>query len=81
MDVTEIIGDAIVYPAKNIRSLIIYVIIGIVTALLGGLSLLGMMASASGNNVLAAGGLGFIGILILFCWLMMVRFVCKYVCS
>lgn len=64
MDVTEIIGDAIVYPAKNIRSLIIYVIIGIVTALLGGLSLLGMMASASGNNVLAAGGLGFIGILI-----------------
>lgn len=64
MDVTEIIGDAIVYPAKNIRSLIIYVIIGIVTALLGGLSLLGMMASASGNNVLAAGGLGFIAILI-----------------
>lgn len=64
MDVTEIIGDAIVYPVKNIKSLIIYVVIGVVTALLGGLSLFGMMASASGNNVLAAGGLGFLGVLI-----------------
>lgn len=64
MDITEIIGDALAYPAKNITSLIIYMIIGIVTGLLGGASLVGMMASASGNNVLAAGGFGFLGILI-----------------
>ena len=64
MDITEIIGDAIVYPINNIKSLIIYMIIGLVTAFLGGASLFGMMASASGNNVLAAGGFGFIGVLI-----------------
>ena len=64
MNITEIIGDAVVYPLNNIKSLIIYMIIGIVAALLAGASLFGMMASASGNNVLAAGGFGFIGILI-----------------
>lgn len=64
MNLTEIIGDALVYPLNNIKSLIIYMVIGIVAALLAGASLFGMMASASGNNVLAAGGFGFIGILI-----------------
>lgn len=64
MNITEIIGDAVVYPLNNIKSLIIYMIIGIVAALLAGASLFGMMASASGNNVLAAGGFGFIGILV-----------------
>ena len=64
MDISEIIGDAIVYPINNIKSLIIYMIIGAVAAFLGGASLFGMMASASGNNVLAAGGFGFIGILV-----------------
>ena len=64
MEIGEIIGDAFVYPINNIKSLIIYMIIGIVTAFLGGAGLFGMMASASGNNVLAAGGLGFISVLI-----------------
>ena len=65
MDIGEIIGDAIAYPFKNIKSLIIYMIIGIVAGILGGASFFAVMASASGNNAVAAGGFGFIGTLIL----------------
>ena len=65
MDIGEIISDAIVYPFNNIKALIIYMIIGIVCGLLGGASLMGVLLAAQGNNVLAAGGLGFIGTLII----------------
>ena len=65
MEIGEIIKDAIVYPFNNIKALIIYMIIGIVCGLLGGASLMGVLLAAQGNNVLMAGGLGFIGILIL----------------
>ena len=65
MDIGEIISDAIVYPFNNIKALIIYMIIGIVCGILGGASLMGVLLAAQGNNALAAGGFGFIGILIL----------------
>ena len=65
MDIGEIMGDAIADPFKNIKSLIIYMIIGIVAGILGGASFFAVMASASGNNAVAAGGFGFIGTLIL----------------
>ena len=65
MEIGEIISDAIVYPFNNIKALIIYMIIGIVCGLLGGASLMGVLLAAQGNNVLAAGGLGFIGTLII----------------
>lgn len=65
MDFGEIIGDALAYPLNNIKSLIIYMIIGIIVGILGGASLFGMIQSATGNNVLAAGGFGFLGTLIL----------------
>ena len=65
MEIGEIISDAIVYPFNNIKSLIIYMIIGIVCGILGGASLMGVILAAQGNNVLAAGGLGFIGTLII----------------
>lgn len=66
MDIGEIIGDAIAYPMHNIKSLVIYIIIGIITGILGGASLLGMVMSVTGDNVLAAGGFGFLGIIIIF---------------
>ena len=65
MEIGEIIKDAIVYPFNNIKALIIYMIIGIVCGILGGASLMGVLLAAQGNNVLAAGGLGFIGTLII----------------
>ena len=65
MEIGEIIGDALVYPINNVKSLILYIIIGIITGILGGASLIGMMSQVSGNNIIAAGGFGFIGTLIM----------------
>lgn len=65
MEITEIIGDALVYPLNNVKSLILYVIIGAITGILGGASLIAMATQVSGNNVVAAGGFGFIGMLVM----------------
>ena len=65
MEITEIIGDALLYPLNNVKSLILYVIIGAITGTLGGASLLAMTSQVTGNNVVAAGGFGFIGILVM----------------
>ena len=65
MEITEIIGDALVYPLNNVKSLILYVIIGAITGILGGASLIAMATQVSSNNVVAAGGFGFIGILVM----------------
>ena len=65
MEITEIIGDALLYPLNNVKSLILYVIIGAITGILGGASLIAMATQVCGNNVVAAGGFGFIGILVM----------------
>ncbi|MBP5699896.1 MAG: DUF4013 domain-containing protein [Methanobrevibacter sp.] len=65
MEITEIIMDALVYPLNNVKSLILYVIIGAITGILGGASLLAMTSQITGNNVVAAGGFGFIGTLVM----------------
>ena len=65
MEITEIIMDALVYPLNNVKSLILYVIIGAITGILGGASLFAMTSQVTGNNVVAAGGFGFIGILVM----------------
>ena len=64
MDLSEMIGDAITYPLHNIKSLIIFMIIGIVGGLLSGMSIVGMLAAVTGQNAVAAGGFGIIGLLI-----------------
>ncbi|ADC46077.1 hypothetical protein mru_0225 [Methanobrevibacter ruminantium M1] len=65
MDISEIIGDAIAYPIHNIKALVIYMIIGIITGILGGASFMGLLMSLTGKNALAAGGFGILGVLVL----------------
>ena len=65
MEITEIIMDALVYPLNTVKSLILFVIIGAITGILGGASLIAMATQVSGNNVVAAGGFGFIGTLVM----------------
>ena len=65
MELSEIIKDALVYPLNNVKSLILFVIIGIITGILGGASLIAMASQVSGNHYVAAGGFGFIGILVM----------------
>lgn len=42
MEISEIIKDALVYPLNNVKSLILFVIIGAITGILGGASLIAM---------------------------------------
>ena len=43
MNVGEIIGDALAYPLQNVKALVLYVILGIIAAIIGGASLVGLI--------------------------------------
>ena len=64
MDIRDIISDAFVYPARNYKALILYMIISIVGFVLGGSSLFGMIVGNLANKPVVAQGFGIIGILI-----------------
>ncbi len=64
MELGEIISDAITYPLHNIKSFLIYVLIGVVGGILGGSSIIGMIGAIAGKHFVVAGGFGVLGILI-----------------
>ena len=51
MDLGEIFGDAFVYPLHNIKSLVLYVILGIIGAIIGGASVISILG-ALGTTIL-----------------------------
>lgn len=61
MEIMEIIGDALKYPLNNIKSLIIYVILGIIAFLVLALTGAGILVGASVNNFVAGGIIGIFG--------------------
>ncbi len=66
MNISEIISDALVYPFNNIKALVLYVVLGIIAAIIGGaalISLAGALAS-TGLSGYAFGGLSVIGMII-----------------
>ncbi len=64
MNISEIIGDALVYPFHNIKALVIYVILGIIAGIVAGGTIAAMTAGMAANNMLAAAGSGTIGLII-----------------
>ena len=62
MEIGEIISDAIKYPADNIKAMLIYIALSIVAALVLVFAIGG--AAATADNVLAAGAIGLIGVII-----------------
>lgn len=66
MNISEIIGDAIAYPLHNVKSLVIFVILGIIAALIGGTAVLGLTTAATSQGVsgFALSGVGIIGFII-----------------
>ena len=62
MEISEIISDAIRYPANNVKAMLIYIVLGIVAALVIGFTIGGVALTA--DNVMAAGGIGLIGFII-----------------
>lgn len=66
MNIGEIISDALVYPFNNIKALIIYVVLGIIAALIGGAAILSLAAafSSTGLGGAAFTGLSIVGIIV-----------------
>ena len=66
MSVGEIISDALAYPFSNIKALVLYVILSIIAAFLGGASLLGMIGAlnSKGLGAVAFTGFGIVGVVI-----------------
>lgn len=66
MSVSDIIGDALVYPINNIKALVLYVVLGIIGAIIGGVALIGLIGAVStkGLSGFAFSGLGIVGIIV-----------------
>ena len=66
MNIGEIIGDALVYPLNNIKALVIYAVLAIIGAIIGGAALIGVIGAAStkGLGGYTFGGLSIIGFII-----------------
>jgi hypothetical protein len=66
MGVGDIIGDALAYPFSNIKALVLYVILGIIGAIIGGAALLSIAAafSSQGLTGFALGGLSIVGVIV-----------------
>ena len=66
MDLSDIISDALTYPFQNVKALVIYIILGIIAAIIGGtaiLSFAGAMAT-KGFAGFAFSGVAIVGIVI-----------------
>ena len=64
MDLGEIFGDSLVYPFNNIKSLVIFVILGIIAGIAVGGTIAGIGLSMQANNMFAAAGSGIIGVIV-----------------
>ncbi|WP_405296261.1 DUF4013 domain-containing protein [Methanobrevibacter sp.] len=66
MDIGEIIGDAIAYPLQNIKALVLYAVLGIIAAIIGGAAAVSFIGALGGSGFSTAvfSGLGAIGLII-----------------
>ena len=66
MSVGDIIGDALVYPFNNIKALVLYVVLGIIGAIIGGAALISFIGafSTKGLSGFAFSGLGIVGVIV-----------------
>jgi hypothetical protein len=64
MDLGEIVKDSLLYPLNNIKSLIIYAILGIIVGVVVGSSLVAMVAAIDAGHVVGTLASGFIGFIV-----------------
>lgn len=67
MEIGEIISDAIRYPLNHTKSLLIYIVIMFVIALIALFTGVGLIAGQQTNQVLASGVIGIIGLILIIC--------------
>ena len=65
MEIGEIIGDAVRYPLNHTKSLLIYIAIMFIIALIAIFTGIGLAAGQETNQLFASGIIGFIGLLLI----------------
>ena len=65
MEIGEIIGDAVRYPLNHTKSLLIYIVIMFIIALIAIFTGIGLAAGQETNQLFASGIIGFIGLLLI----------------
>ena len=66
MGIGDIIGDALAYPFQNVKALLLYVVLGVIAAIIGGGAVLSLAATytSKGLGGYAFGGLSIVGIIL-----------------
>lgn len=66
MNIGEIISDALVYPFNNIKALVLYVVLGIIGAIIGGAAIFGIAGAFSTTGLASVGFdiMGIVGIIV-----------------
>ena len=75
MSVGDIISDALGYPFRNVKALVIYMILGIIAAIIGGTTVLTFATSMAtkGFSSFALGGVGVVGIIVFILLLFLIE--------
>ena len=64
MNISEMIGDALTYPFKNIKALLIYLVLSIIAAFAAGSTVIGIATGTTANNLFAANAIVIVGLII-----------------
>ena len=66
MSISEMFSDALAYPFNNIKALLLYVVLGIIVALLGGATIVDFAVAFTTKGVggAALAGLGIVGVIL-----------------
>ena len=75
MSVGDIISDALGYPFRNVKALVIYMILGIIAAIIGGTTIITFSTSVAtkGFSSFALGGMGVLGIIVFILLLFLIE--------
>ena len=75
MNVGDIIGDALSYPIHNVKALVLYIVLGIIAAIIGGTTILSFAGAAAttGLSGFALNGVGIIGIIVFILVLFLIQ--------
>ena len=66
MNIGDIISDALAYPLHNVKALVLYIVLGIIAAIIGGTTVLTFLTAAGtqGISAFALDGMGVLGIIV-----------------
>ncbi len=66
MSIGDIMSDALVYPFQNIKAFVLYIVLGIVAAIIGGSTILDLVAAASSKGLsgYVLTGVGIVGVIV-----------------